>query len=97
MATPIDPVATGTARRSITVNHLVGPDIDEDVWDRIVALWREHGHAPSVMLEATVVREAVESRWVAIHLVMDGPRLLAFDVVEAAGGRRPYPQIRRTA
>ena len=64
--------------RALRVVHLRGCDFDEDMWDRVVGLWRLNADPPaaSFTLAVTRIRRALCDRRVELRLVLDGPRLL---------------------
>jgi hypothetical protein len=77
------PEARG-GRRALTPLQ-VGPDLDQDVWDRVVGLWRDavgqqHGRAEPEA--AAGLHEAIRDERAVLLLVVDGPRLLGFAAVD---------------
>ena len=76
-------VTAPSPSRALSVRQ-VGPDLDEDVWDRVVALWRDpagEGVSSPAPARAAALRAAVRAGRVTLLLVTDGPRLLGFAAV----------------
>jgi hypothetical protein len=78
------PPETRGGRRALTALQ-VGPDLDEDVWDRVVALWKDAIGQQGGCAEpeaAAGLHEAIRDERVVLLLVVDGPRLLGFAAVD---------------
>lgn len=84
-AAPTTPHDRHGGFRALSVRQ-IGPALDEDVWDRVVALWRDpaaEGARRPEPAAAQALRDAVRNGTTVLLLVTDGPRLLGFAAVDA--------------
>ena len=94
---PHGPARAGRAYDLRVVDASCAP-LDEDVWDRVVALRRETDHeqgAERWREWAQVLRDGFDGGRIRLLLVMDGPRLLWFAAVATDGDvSLPPPHVR---
>jgi hypothetical protein len=75
---------TRVGRRALTALQ-IGPQLDPDLWDRVVALWRDDVGQLGGCTEpepAAQLHQAIGDERVVLLVVADGPRLLGFAAVD---------------